>query len=109
LRLYRPYVSFARDLGTAVRPEICEFGDKTPDHSTFSSFITRAGPETVEKLFLEFLFQAFKMGAVDPSEAIMVCTDSTFMKAYSRRGRKGGVSVCRDRVGRADRRIYKLG
>jgi transposase len=36
--------------------EICEFGDKTPDHTTFSKFITRAGPETVEKLFLDFLF-----------------------------------------------------
>jgi len=89
--------------------EICEFGDKTPDHTTFSKFITRAGPETVEKLFLDFLIQAFKMGIIDPSEFIMVCNDSTFIKAYSRRGRKGGISDRGARVGRADRRSYKLG
>jgi len=89
--------------------EICEFGDRTPDHTTFSKFITRAGPETVEKLFLDFLFQAFKMGIIDPSEAIMVSVDSTFMKAYSRRGKKGGLSDRGARVGRADRRSYKLG
>jgi len=87
--------------------EICEFG--APDHTTFSKFITRAGPETVEKLFLDFLFQAFKMGMIDPSVAIMVSVDSTFMKAYSRRGRKGGLSDRGARVGRADGRSYKLG
>jgi hypothetical protein len=32
-----------------------------------------------------------------------------FMKAYSRRGRKGGLSDRGARVGRADRRSYKLG
>jgi transposase len=89
--------------------EICEFGDKAPDHTTFSKFITRAGPETVEKLFLDFLFQAFEMGIIDPSVAIMVCADSTFMKAYSRRGRKGGLSDRGARFGRAYRRSYKLG
>jgi len=62
--------------------EICEFGDKTPDHTTFSKFITRAGPETVERLFNDFLLQAFSMGIIDPSEAVMVCTDSTLMKAF---------------------------
>jgi len=72
-------------------------------------FITRAGPETVEKLFLDFLFQAFKMGIIDPSEAVMVSVDSTFMKAYSRRGKKGGLSDRGARVGRADGRSYKLG
>ena len=33
--------------------EICEFGDETPKHNTFSLFITRAGPEAVEGLFKE--------------------------------------------------------
>jgi transposase len=89
--------------------EICEFGDRTPKHNTFSLFIKRAGAETIEKLFDDFRDQAFKMGIIDPSEAIMVCTDSTFMKAYSRRGRKGGLSDRGARVGRADRRSYKLG
>jgi hypothetical protein len=89
--------------------EICEFGDKTPKHNTFSLFITRAGPETIEKLFDDFRDQAFMMGIIDPSEAVMVCNDSTFMKAYSRRGRKGGISDRGARVGRADRRSYKLG
>jgi hypothetical protein len=89
--------------------EICEFGDKTPDYTTFSKFITRAKPENIEKLFLDFLFQAFKMGIIDPSEAIMICNDSTFLKAYSRRGRKGGLSDRGARVGRADRRSYELG
>jgi len=89
--------------------EICEFGDRTPKHNTFSLFIKRAGPETIEKLFGDFLLQAFMMGIIDPSEAVMVCTDSTFMKAYSRRGKKGGISDRGARVGRADRRSYKLG
>jgi transposase len=87
--------------------EICEFG--APDHTTFSKFITRAGAETIEKLFDDFRDQAFMIGIIDPSVAIMVCTDSTFMKAYSRRGRKGGLSDRGARVGRADRRSYKLG
>jgi len=89
--------------------EICEFGDRTPKHNTFSLFIKRAGPETIEKLFDDFRDQAFKMGIMDPSEAIMVSVDSTFMKAYSRRGRKGGISDRGARVGRAERRSYKLG
>jgi hypothetical protein len=89
--------------------EICEFGDRTPKHNTFSLFITRARPETIEKLFDDFREQAFMMGIIDPSEVVMVCTDSTFMKAYSRRGKKGGLSDRGARVGRADRRSYKLG
>jgi hypothetical protein len=72
--------------------DICEFGDRTPKHNTFSLFIKRAGPEAIGKLFLDFLFQAFKMGIIDSSEAVMVCVDSTFTKAYSRRGGKGGLS-----------------
>ena len=43
------------------------------------------------------------MGVIEASEAVMVCTDSTFLKAYSRRGRKGGISDREARVGRADR------
>jgi transposase len=89
--------------------DICEFGDRTPKHNTFSLFITRAGPETIEKLFDDFRDQAFMMGIIDPSEAFMLCNDSTFMKAYSRRGRRGGLSDRGARVGRADRRSYKLG
>lgn len=89
--------------------DICEFGDRTPKHNTFSLFIKRAGPETIENLFDDFRIQAFMMGIIDASEAVMVCTDSTFLKAYSRRGRKGGISDRGARVGRADRRSYKLG
>lgn len=46
---------------------------------------------------------------MEVSYAIMVCVDSTFMKAYSRRGRKGGISDRGARVGRAERRSYRLG
>ena len=46
--------------------EICEFtGDRVPKHNTFSLFINRAGPETIEGLFTELRDQAFKMGIVD--------------------------------------------
>ena len=72
--------------------EICEFtGDKAPKHNTFSLFITRAGPDTIEGLFTEQRDQAFKMGIVDPQASVKVSLDSTFMKANSRRGRKGGI------------------
>ena len=89
--------------------EICEFGDKTPRHNTFGLFIARAKPENVEKLFTDFRAQAFRMGIIDPSEAVKASVDSTFLKAYSRRGGKGGVSDRGARVGRAERRSYKLG
>jgi hypothetical protein len=89
--------------------EICEFKDSTPKHNTFSLFIKRAGPETIEELFNGFLLQAFRMGIIDFSEVIMVSNDSTFMKAYSRRGRKGGISDRGARVGKTERRSYKLG
>jgi len=89
--------------------EICEFKDRTPDHTTFSLFITRAKPKTIEGLFKELRDQAFKMGIVDPEEAVKLSGDSTFMKAYSRRGRKGGISDRGARVGRTERRSYKLG
>jgi hypothetical protein len=80
--------------------DICEFGDRTSKHNTFSLFITRACSETIEKLFLDFLIQAFRIGIIDLSEAIIVCNDSTFIKAYSRRGRKGGIRARGARVGR---------
>jgi hypothetical protein len=89
--------------------EICEFKDRTPSHTTFSKFIARAKPENVEKLFIEFRAQAFRMGIIEPGEAVTASVDSTFMKAYSRRGRKGGLSDRGARVGRAERRSYKLG
>ena len=89
--------------------EICEFGDRTPDHTTFSKFIKRARPKNVEKLFIEFRTQAFRMGIIDPEETVKICVDSTFMKAYSRRGRKGGISDRGARVGKTERRSYKLG
>jgi len=89
--------------------EICEFGNGTPKHITFSLFITRAEPETIEKLFIEFRTQAFQMGIIDPSETVMASVDSTFIEAYSRRGRKGGISDRGARVGKTERRSYKLG
>jgi transposase len=82
--------------------KICEFtGEITPKHNTFSLFISRAGPDTIEGLFMELRDQALKMGIVDRDEAVKVSVDSTFMKAYSRRGRKGGLS---DRAQELERR-----
>jgi hypothetical protein len=90
--------------------KICEFtGEITPKHNTFSLFISRAGPDTIEGLFMELRDQALKMGIVDRDEAVKVSVDSTFMKAYSRRGRKGGLSDRGARVGKTDRRNYELG
>jgi len=63
--------------------DICEFNGITPDHTTFSKFIKRAKPENIGKLFNDFLNQAFRMGIIDPSDAVMASVDSTFMKAYS--------------------------
>ena len=90
--------------------EICEFsGDKAPKHNTFSLFISRASPKTIEGVFTELRDRAFKMDIVDRDEAVKVNLDSTFMKAYSRRGRKGGLSDRGARVGKTDRRNYDLG
>lgn len=89
--------------------EICEFSGRTPDHTTFSRFITRAKPKTIEGLFKELRDQAFTMGIIDPGESVKLSMDSTFMKAYSRRGRKGGISDRGARVGKTERRSYKLG
>jgi transposase len=90
--------------------EICEFADdRAPKHNTFSLFITRASPGTLEGLFRELRDQAFKMGVVDAETCVKVSLDSTFMKAYSRRGRKGGISDRGARVGKTDRRNYELG
>jgi hypothetical protein len=49
------------------------------------------------------------MAIVDAETAVNVSMDSTFMKAYSRRGRKGGISDRGARVGKTDRRNYELG
>jgi hypothetical protein len=90
--------------------EICEFaGDTTPRHNTFSLFIARAGPEAIEGLFGELRDQALGMGIVDGEESVKVSLDSTFIKAYSRRGRKGGKGDRGARVGKTDRRNYELG
>jgi transposase len=90
--------------------EICEFnGHCTPDHTTFSKFIARAKPETIEGVFTELRDQAFTMNIIDPDERVRVSVDSTFMKAYSRRGRKGGISDRGARVGKTERRSYELG
>ena len=90
--------------------EICEFnGRSTPNHTTFSKFITRAEPENIENQFKELRDQAFRMGIIDPEEAVKVSVDSNFMKAYSRRGRKGGISDRGARVGKTERRSYELG
>jgi hypothetical protein len=89
--------------------EICEFGEGTPDHTTFSKFITRAKPANIERMFEEFRDQAFKMGIVDVGEALKVSLDSTFIKAYSRRGRKGGKGDRGARVGKTERRNFELG
>ena len=62
---------------------------KRPKHNTFSLFISRAGPETIEGLFTELRDQAFTMNIVDKNECVKVSLDSTFMKANSRRGQEG--------------------
>jgi len=90
--------------------DVCEFTrDGTPKHNTFSIFITRAGPSTIESLFTDLRGQAFNMDIVDKNQAVNVNLDSTFMKANSRRGRKGGISDRGARVGKTDRRNYALG
>jgi hypothetical protein len=89
--------------------EICEFKDRTPRHNTFSLFIKRSRPETIEGLFKELRDQAFVMDIIDSEEAVKISVDSTFMKAYSRRGRRGGISDRGARVGKTERRSYQLG
>jgi hypothetical protein len=90
--------------------EICEFiGDRAPKHNTFSLFISRAGPDRIEGLFSELRDQAFRMGIVDPEASVKVSVDSTFMKAYSRRGRRGGIGDRGARVGKTERRNYEVG
>jgi transposase len=90
--------------------EICEFiGDRAPKHNTFSLFISRASPETIEGLFMELRDQAFKMCILDKYNAVKVSLDSTFIKANSRRGRKGGKGDRGARVGKTDRKNYELG
>jgi hypothetical protein len=64
---------------------------------------------TKQGLFTELRDQAFKMDIVDQEKAVKVSLDSTFMKAYSRRGRRGGISDRGARVGKTERRNYELG
>jgi len=90
--------------------EICEFiGDRTPKHNTFSLFISRAGPDRIEGLFSELRDQAFRMGIVDPEASVKVSMESTFMRAYSRRGCRGGIGDRGARVGKTERRNYEVG
>jgi hypothetical protein len=56
-----------------------------------------------------FATRHLQWGIVDPETSVKVSVDSTFMKAYSRRGRKGGLSDRGARVGKTDRRNYELG
>ena len=49
------------------------------------------------------------MNIVDKNECVKVSLDSTFMKANSRRGRKGGKGDRGARVGKTDRRNYDIG
>ena len=56
-------------------------------------------------MFKELREQAFTMGIIDPEEAFKLSKDSTFMKAYSGRGRKGSISDRRAR-GKTERRSY---
>lgn len=49
------------------------------------------------------------LNASVPEDAVKLSKDSTFMEAYSRRGRKGGISDKGARVGKTERRSYKLG
>jgi len=90
--------------------EICEFnGDKAPKHNTLSLFTSRASLDAVEGLFTELRDQAFKMDILDRDKAVKVSLDSALMKAYSRRGRKGGLGDRGARVGKTDRRNYEVG
>jgi hypothetical protein len=49
------------------------------------------------------------MGIVNTGSSVKVSLDCTFMKAYSRRGKKEGLSDRSARVGKTDRRNYELG
>jgi transposase len=88
--------------------ELCGFNGRTPDRTTFSKFITRAEPQTVEGVFRELRSQALKMGLYGRGN-VKVAVDSTFIHAYSRRKRKAGVSDRGARVGKVERTTYALG
>ncbi len=49
------------------------------------------------------------MNIVDKEQAVKVSLDSTFMKANSRRGRRGGKGDRGARVGKTDRKNYDIG
>lgn len=88
--------------------ELCGFSRRTPDRTTFSKFITRAEPKTVEGVFKELRRQALKMGLYGNGK-VDAAVDSTFIHAYSRRKRKAGVSDRGARVGKVERTTYALG
>ncbi|KPV64026.1 MAG: hypothetical protein AOA66_0477 [Candidatus Bathyarchaeota archaeon BA2] len=58
---------------------------------------------------VKFARDYFRMDIIDPEETVKLSKDSSFMKTYSRRGRKGGISDRGARVGKTERRSYQLG
>ena len=88
--------------------ELCGFNGKTPDRTTFSKFITRAQPQTVEGVFRELRSQALKMGLYGRGK-VKVAMDSRFIHAYSRRKRKAGVSDRGARVGKRSLSLSDFG
>lgn len=93
--------------------KLCGFNGNSsgaaPDRSTFSKFLTRAEPKTVEGVFWELRRQALKMSLYGRGRRVVGAVDSTFIHAYSRRKRKAGVSDRRARVGKVERTTYALG
>lgn len=60
--------------------DICKFnGHGTPNHTTFSKFITRAKPETIEGMFAELRDQAFSLGITDYTAGSMSALSITYI------------------------------
>ncbi len=55
------------------------------------------------------LQKILSLDIIDPFETVKLSVDSTFMKAYSRLGKKGEISDRGVRVGKTERRSYGLG
>jgi transposase len=91
--------------------ELCGFNGSgaAQDRSTFSKFITRAEPRTVEGVFRELRRQALAMSLYSRGRRVLGAVDSTFIHAYSRRKRRAGVSDRGARVGKVERTTYALG
>ena len=79
--------------------ELCGFSGRSPDRTTFSKFITRAKPKTIEGVFRELRKRALKLGLYGQG-GIDTAMDSFFIHSRSRRKRKAGVSDRGARVGR---------